>query len=51
MQSKRITWIFSEMDHDQDGLISAQKISLDSISPELLNIIKPILFEMEELNE
>ncbi len=44
---KRIAWLFSELDSDQDGVISPQKICIDSISPELLSIIKPILFEME----
>jgi hypothetical protein len=39
------------LDSDQDGVISAQKIYIDSISPEILGIIKPILFEMEEINE
>jgi len=47
MHMKRITWLFSELDSDQDGIISSQKINIDAISPEILGIIKPILFEME----
>lgn len=46
MHMKRIAWLFGELDSDQDGVISAQKICIDTISPELLEIIKPILFEM-----
>jgi hypothetical protein len=51
MYSKRIGWLFSELDSDQDGIISAQKISIENISVDLLGIIKPILFEMEEMGE
>lgn len=41
---KRISWLFSELDSDQDGTISSQRIDITSIPPELLNIIKPVLF-------
>lgn len=44
MQFRRISWLFSELDSDQDGLISAQKININAIPTELLNIIKPVLF-------
>lgn len=47
---KRISWLFSELDSDQDGTISSTRIDIASIPPELLNIIKPVLFEMEEMN-
>lgn len=46
MYMRRITWLFSELDSDQDGIISAQKICIDTIDPDILSIIKPILFEM-----
>ena len=33
MQTRRLTWLFGELDGDQDGLISAQKINIETISP------------------
>jgi hypothetical protein len=50
MYIKRSAWLFSELDSDQDGLISPKKTCIDTISGELLHIIAPILFEMEELS-
>ena len=47
MQLRRVSWLFSELDSDQDGVISAKKINIGTIPPEILGVIKPILFEME----
>lgn len=47
---KRIVWIFGELDSDQDGLISSVNINIESIPDEILEIIMPILFEMEEFH-
>lgn len=44
MYFKRVAWLFSELDSDQDGVISAHSISIDKIPAEVLDIIKPILF-------
>jgi hypothetical protein len=50
MQARRVAWLFSEMDADQDGKISAAKCSIDRIPEPILEIIMPILFEMEDFN-
>ena len=50
LHAKRVTYLFGELDGDQDGVISPTKISIDSIPVDVLNVIKPILFEMEEIN-
>lgn len=36
MQVKRIIYLFGELDSDQDGLISAKRISIDTVSPDVL---------------
>ena len=46
---KRLAYIFAELDSDQDGFISAKKISIDSIKEDVLEVIMPVLFEMEEM--
>lgn len=46
MRARRISWLFAELDSDQDGVINATNIEISGISGALLNIIKPILFEM-----
>ena len=33
LQLKRISWLFSELDSDQDGTISAQRIDITTIAP------------------
>ena len=38
-----------QLDNDQDGLISNRKICIDNIPTEMLEIISPVLFQMEEL--
>lgn len=49
MQARRVAWLFSELDSDQDGRISSDKICIDSIPERVLEVIMPILFEMEDL--
>ena len=44
----RIHNLYEMLDSDKDGLISAGKIDLENISPERLNILAPLLVEMEE---
>jgi hypothetical protein len=44
MYRRRVAWLFGELDSDQDGVISAQRISIDGVELEVLEIIKPILF-------
>ena len=51
MRMRRISWLFAELDSDQDGVINATNIEISGIDGSLLNIIKPILFEMEEMGE
>ena len=50
MQLKRITWLFAELDSDQDGFISSKRICIDTIGEDLLEVIMPVLFEMEEMD-
>ena len=38
------------MDSDNDGLISPQNTDIEVISDDLLVIIAPLLYELEELN-
>jgi hypothetical protein len=46
---KRIAWLFSELDSDQDGFISPKRICISTISDDVLDVITPVLFEMEEM--
>jgi hypothetical protein len=43
--------LFNELDSDGDGCISANRISFDSINLDTLDIITPLLIEMEEKGE
>ena len=45
-----MAWLFSELDSDQDGLISPKRINIEGIHEDILEIIMPVLFEMEEMN-
>ncbi len=46
---KRIAWVFSELDSDQDGFISPKRVCISTISYEVLEVITPVLVEMEEM--
>jgi hypothetical protein len=37
------------LDNDEDGLVSASKISIDDIEEKILMLISPVLIEMEEI--
>ena len=50
LHKKRMAWLFSELDSDQDGLISPKRINIEGIHEDILEIIMPVLFEMEEMN-
>ena len=50
-KSKKFSEVFSMLDSDQDGLISATKIDISSLTPDLLQIFTPLLCEMEELGQ
>jgi len=39
------------LDSDQDGLISAIKIDITMIDTDLLEVLSPLLVELEEINE
>jgi len=41
--------IFDKLDSDGDGQISAYRIDITSLEPDLLQILTPLLVEMEEL--
>lgn len=36
-------------DSDQDGVISAHKVDLHTLAPEILEVFSPLLCEMEEI--
>ena len=37
------------MDNDEDGLISSLKINIIDLDPEVLQLLSPLLCEMEEI--
>jgi len=47
--AKRIVYLFGELDSDQDGLISPERVCIDTLPPRVLEILAPVLFEMEEV--
>jgi hypothetical protein len=50
LQLKRVIFLFGELDSDQDGLISSGKVCIDTLASEVLEVLMPILFEMEEFS-
>lgn len=48
---RKIKDLFSKLDSDKDGLISADKIDVGQVPGTQLKIICPVLFEMEEKRE
>ena len=38
-------------DSDNDGKISSRRLDLSGVSAEILEIMKPLLYELESLNE
>eukprot|EP00349_Pseudokeronopsis_sp_Brazil_P010364 CAMPEP_0202980358 /NCGR_PEP_ID=MMETSP1396-20130829/86303_1 /ASSEMBLY_ACC=CAM_ASM_000872 /TAXON_ID= /ORGANISM="Pseudokeronopsis sp., Strain Brazil" /LENGTH=70 /DNA_ID=CAMNT_0049720293 /DNA_START=1259 /DNA_END=1471 /DNA_ORIENTATION=+ len=47
----RLNEIFDILDHDSDGYISASSIDVQTLPAEILEILSPVLCEMEELNQ
>ena len=47
---KKFIDIFRKLDSDMDNKISAKKVDIATISPSILEIITPLLCEMEDLN-
>ena len=45
----KIIEIFSILDSDEDGFISAEKIDITKLCTEILEIFSPLLCEMEDL--
>lgn len=43
--------IFDALDNDHDNSISIDRIDLEAISPELAQVLKPILDELEDLDD
>lgn len=50
MKLKRLEEIFNYLDADRDGIISAGKIDISTLPTDILEILSPLLCEMEELN-
>lgn len=48
-RDQRFEQIFRDLDSDNDGLISCNKVSIESLSENLLVLVSPVLIEMEEL--
>lgn len=46
---RRLEEVFRALDSDNDGLISASKIEIGNLPADILEIITPLLCEMEEL--
>lgn len=43
--------MFKQLDSDGDGIISANRIDISSLNPELLEVLTPLFVEMEELGQ
>ena len=48
---QKLEFIFEKLDSDHDGWISSEKIDLKAIQANLVRIMKPLLEELEMLNE
>lgn len=46
-KKQKIGEIFEKLDGDRDGLVSKEKIDLNVLSDELLEIFKPLLLELD----
>ena len=51
MKIQRFSELFKKLDSDNDGQVSAQRIDITGISPELLEVLTPLFCEMEELGQ
>lgn len=50
IKREKLMELFNQLDSDGDGYISPQNIDIDHISNEVIELIKPILVEMDENN-
>lgn len=48
---QKLQEIFEIFDSDNDGQISAQRIDLQTLPTEVLEIFTPLLYEMEEIGQ
>lgn len=48
MMEKRYHLIFSLLDSDMDGLISSQDINVEALNVELVSVLSPMLFEIDD---
>jgi hypothetical protein len=51
MKNKRFSNLFEVLDSNGDGLISAQKIDISTLRPEVLECLMPLFWEMEEMGQ
>jgi len=51
MKNKRFSDLFEILDSNGDGLISAQKIDISNLKPEVLEAMMPLFCEMEEMGQ
>lgn len=51
LKFQRFQALFSRLDSDGDGMISAQQIDISTLSPDLLEILTPLFCELEELGK
>lgn len=51
MKNNRFANMFQLLDSNGDGLISAQKIDISQLTPEVLKIMTPLFCEMEEMGQ
>jgi len=50
-KARKFHQIFTLLDSDWDGYISAEKIDISQLSPEILEIFTPLFWEMEDLEQ
>jgi Ca2+-binding EF-hand superfamily protein len=51
LKFERFKFLFHRLDSDGDGLISAERIDISTVSAELLEIMTPLFCELEELGK
>lgn len=49
MKIQKFSELFKKLDSDGDGSISAQRIDISGLCPDLLEVLTPLFCEMEEL--
>ena len=48
-KQKTFIEIFNQLDSDGDGIISAYRINIQTLEPDLLQVLSPLFIEMEEM--